>query len=465
MQRLLLLGLNHSTAPLGVRERLAFDSAQRRAAVAAFRERFPAAEAVLLSTCNRVELYVGREGHGHPGVREMTEFLAGFHSLPASAFGEHLYQKTDREAVDHLFSVASSLDSMVLGETQILGQVREAYDAARDAGAAGPTLNPLFQRAIAVGKQVMRETSIGEGRLSVASVAVDYARQIFESFTDKTVLCVGAGKMAQLVLQSLAALSPRRLLVCNRSRERAEPLAAKFNGQAVPFDKLADHLVAADIVVSSTGASEPVITRPLFEPLLRRRRYRPVFLVDIAVPRDVEPAVGELDSVFLYNVDHLQQVVVSTQSQRKDAIQSARTIVTRQVEDYLAWHRQRELGPTIERLKRHYHAVAQEELTRTLNKLPNVSDSEKAHLEELTRRLVNKLLHAPLKTLRQSDSPHVGVSGAYVHAVEKLFGLGGAGAAGANASSPADAPADPDAPADSVALAPVTLPPPADAEA
>ena len=423
MQRLLLLGLNHTTAPLDVRERLAFDAARRDAAVSAFKARFPRAEAVLLSTCNRVELYVGREGHGHPGAREVVEFLAEAHAVPAADFDRHLYQKTDRDVVDHLFNVAASLDSMVLGETQILGQVREAYDAARGRGAAGAMLNPLFQRAVAVGKQVQRDTPIGEGRLSVASVAVDYAKRIFEGFSDKTVLCVGAGKMVGLVLQSLAALSPRRILVCNRSRERAGPLAAKFGGHAVPFDALGDHLVAADIVVSSTGASEPVITRKLFEPLLRRRRYRPVFVVDIAVPRDVEPAVGKLDSVFLYNLDDLQQVVLATQSQRGGAVESARAIVSRQVDEFLTWHRQRELGPTIDRLRGHYHAVAQEELTRTLNKLPNVSESEKAHLEELTRRLVNKLLHAPLQTLRQSDGPHVGVSGAYVHAVERLFGL------------------------------------------
>jgi glutamyl-tRNA reductase len=446
--RLLLLGLNHTTAPLDVRERLAFDAKRRDAAVAAFKGRFPASEAVLLSTCNRVELYVGREGHGHPSARDVVEFLSSIHSVPASAFDQHLYQKTDRDVVDHLFNVASSLDSMVLGETQILGQVREAYDAARAAGAAGPMLNPLFQRAVAVGKQVLRETPIAGGRLSVASVAVDYAKQIFEHFADKTVLCVGAGKMAALVLQSIAALAPKRILVCNRSIGRAEPLAAKFAGEAVTLDRLGEHLVAADIVVSSTGASEPVITRGLFEPLLRRRRYRPIFLVDIAVPRDVDPAVGKLDSVFLYNLDDLQQVVLSTQTQRGGAVESARQIVARQVEEFLLWHRQRELGPTIDRLYKHYHALAQEEVARTLGKLPNVSESEKAHLEELARRLVNKLLHAPLRTLKQSDSPHVGVSGAYVHAVERLFGL---------------APSAPES--DDLEALPSELPPPPDGEA
>ena len=211
MHRLLLLGLNHTTAPLEVRERLAFDASQRKAAVGALREKFPHCEAVLLSTCNRVELYVGRQGHGHPSVRDMTEFLAGFHSVPPSDLGEHLYHKTDRQVVEHLFTVSSSLDSMVLGETQILGQVREAYDASQALGATGGLLNPLFQRAVAVGKQVMRETPIAEGRLSVASVAVDYARRIFDSFADKVVLSIGAGMMAALVLQSFAQLASMSL--------------------------------------------------------------------------------------------------------------------------------------------------------------------------------------------------------------------------------------------------------------
>jgi glutamyl-tRNA reductase len=429
MQRLLLLGLNHTTAPLEVRERLAFDPAQRRAAVEAFGAHFPGAEAVLLSTCNRVELYVGRSPEGGPGVQELAEFLGGFHSVAPAQFDAHLYQKTDRAVVEHLFSVSSSLDSMVLGETQILGQVREAYDVSREAKAAGPLLHPLFQRAVAVGKQVMRETSIGEGRLSVASVAVDYARQIFERFDDKTVLCVGAGKMTALVLQSLASLSPRRVLVCNRNPARAEALAGRFSGEAVPFDRLSDHLVAADIVVTSTGSREPVITRAGFATLLKRRRYRPVFVIDIAVPRDVEAAVGKLDNVYLYNLDDLQQVVLSTRSQRQDAADAAKRIVSRQVEEFVLWHRQRELGPTIDRLYQQYHRLGQEELARTLSKLPNVSEAEKAHLEELTRRIVNKLLHAPIQTLRESGAAggaaagHALATGPYLHALEKLFGL------------------------------------------
>ena len=422
MDRLLLLGLNHTTAPLEVRERLAFNAQQRLAALSQFKGRFGECELVVLSTCNRVEFYAARAVHGHPRAEELIEFIAGFHELPGAQFSSHLYQKADRDLVSHLFHVASSLDSMVLGETQILGQVREAYDASTQIGAAGPLLNPLFQKAIAVGKQVMHETSLAEGRLSVASVAVDYARGIFDHFNDKTVLSIGAGKMAKLVLRHFKTLNPRKLLVCNRDPEKAASLAAEFGGEPAPFDRLNDQLVAADIVLSSTGAPHPIITKAQFESLRKRRRYRPIFLIDIAVPRDVEPAVGEIEGVYLYNLDDLQEVVSKTQSQRKDVIEAARSIVAQHVDSFVLWHRQRQLGPAIKRLYDRYHAIAQEELARTLNKLPNMSEPERSHLEELSRRIVNKLLHDPVQILRQADASHVPAA-QYLHALEKLFAL------------------------------------------
>ncbi len=352
----------------------------------------------------------------------MVDFLANVRSISAAEFRAHLYHKAERGVVEHLFSVASSLDSMVVGETQILGQVRAAYDAARERGSTGPVLNPLFQRASAVGKQVMTETSIGEGRLSVASVAVDHAGRIFDHFNDKTVLCIGAGKMTSLVVRSFAALKPKRLLCCNRDPAKAQKLAQQFGGEAVPFERLDDHLIAADIVVSSTGSPRPIITRGRFETLLKQRRYRPVFLIDIALPRDVEAGVGELENVYLYNLDDLQQAVSATQSQRTESVDAARAIVVKHVDGFLAWHRAREMGPFIERLSQRYHQLAREELDRTLAKLGDVSDAEKAHLEELTRRIVNKLLHDPIAALRHGDSPHATPT-AYLHAVEKLFHL------------------------------------------
>jgi glutamyl-tRNA reductase len=423
MPHLLALGLNHTTAPLELRERVAFDASQRQAALMALAERFPGIEAVLLSTCNRVELYAGLPDlPSQPGAAALVEFLSSFHRMPAEALRPHLYEKSNRAMVEHLFAVASSLDSMVLGESQILGQVREAYDAAAAAKTVGPLLHPLMQRATAVGKQVMATTALGEGRLSIASVAVDFARRIFERFNDKAVLCVGAGKMAQLVLGSFAALSPGQLLVCNRDGDRAAALAARFNGQAVPFEQLNDALIGVDVVITSTGAARPIFTESAFAAAHRKRRRRPIFIIDIALPRDVEPAIGSLENVYLYNVDDLQQVISDTQAGRRGAIEAARRIVAAAVEDYHRSHRARELGPAIEQLYQRYHALAAEELERTLAKLPGISESEREHLAELTRRLVNKLLHDPVTALRSAEGMH-GPAGQYLHAMERLFGL------------------------------------------
>lgn len=422
MQRLLLLGLNHTTAPLEVREKLAFNASQRDAALASFIGRFPGCEVVLLSTCNRVELYIARLTHGRPREEEMVDFLADFHQTSAQDFKDHLYYKANHDVVEHLFTVTSSLDSMVLGETQILGQVREAYESACRQSACSKMLNPLFQRAISVGKEVMHQTALNEGRLSVASIAVDAAKNIFEHFRDKTVLSIGAGKMSQLVLQHFMQLAPGKMLVCNRDAHKAQVLAERFNGQQVPFEKLADHLVAADIVISSTGAPHPIITKSLFDNLRRQRRYRPIFMIDIAVPRDIESAVGEIENVYLYNLDDLQKVVTQNQSSRMEAVSAAKTIVARHIDEFAASQRQRQLGPLITRLYSRYHQIAQEEVARTRKKLPGVGDADAAHLEDLARRIVNKVLNDPVQVLRRADDSHNSAP-PYLHALEKLFNL------------------------------------------
>ena len=422
MQRLTLLGLNHRTAPLDLREKLAFSAPQRTAALAQFRQRFGDTEIALLSTCNRVELYVVRQTHGHPRQAELAEFIAHCRGVNVAEFQSSLYEKSEREVVRHLFSVASSLDSMVLGETQIVGQVREAYDAACAAGTAGPMLHPLFQRASAVARQVMNQTNLAEGRSSVATVAGEYARRIFDVFSDKTVLSIGAGKMAALLLENLAALKPSQLLVSNRDPDKAAALARDFNAAAVPMDRLADHLVAADIVVSSTGSEHPIVTRQLFEGVMRRRQSRPVFLIDVAVPRDVAADVGKIENVYLYNLDDLQQAVLTTRNQRSAAVESAEKIVEQHVADFIAWHRARLMGPIIDQLYQRSHAVAQEELTRICGKLSNLSEDDRRQIEDLMRRIVNKLLHDPVQALRDSEGEHAPMT-QYLHAVQKLFKL------------------------------------------
>ncbi|MGA3068263.1 MAG: glutamyl-tRNA reductase [Tepidisphaeraceae bacterium] len=422
MHRLMMLGLNHATARLDLREKLAFDSAQRDAALESLRQKFAGCEFVLLSTCNRVEIYVARPPHQSPEAADLAQFLAEARGVPQCEIDGHLYEKSQRQVVAHLFAVAASLDSMVLGETQILGQVRQAYDAACRLQTAGPMLNPLFQRALAVGKQILTETALAEGRLSIASVAVDCARRIFDTFGDKTALTIGAGKMASLMLAGLAELKPGKLLVCNRDPAKAAELARNFNGIPSPWENLADHLAAADIVLTSTGSATPILTKPMFELVMRRRRFKPMFLIDIAVPRDVAPEVGDVQNVYLYNLDDLQQVVSATRSQRGAELDAANQILAQHVEQFADWHRARELGPLIEQLHRRWHAVAQEELERTLGKLPEISAQQRAHLEELSRRIVNKLLHDPIRQMHNSQDGHAPQM-KYLHAIEKLFGL------------------------------------------
>ncbi len=417
MRRLHLLGLNHTTAPLNLRERLSFNTEQRAAALTAFRQRFNQCEAVLVSTCNRVEIYTASDE-----PLPIAEFLADFHNVPLEEFQPLLYQKTDRAMIEHLFSVASSLDSMVLGETQILGQVREAYESARDLSCVGNLLHPLFQRAISVGKQVMHQTALAEGRLSIASVAVDFAGRIFDHFHDKTVLNIGAGKMANLVLRSFAALSPGKLLIANRDPNKAAALAEKFNGIPTPMEQLDQALSTVDIVITSTGSAKPIITAATFAAVHRRRRFRPIFLIDIALPRDIDPAVGMLENVYLYNIDDLQQAVSQTMTGRVGEIDSARKIVAAAVEQYVRSHRARELGPTIDQLYKRYHDLAQEEVNRALAKLPSITDAEREHLQDLARRIVNKLLHDPVTALRQADDAHAPAT-QYLHAMEQLFKL------------------------------------------
>lgn len=420
MQRLLMVGLNHATAPLAVREKVAFSPQQREAALANFREKFPEAEAVLVSTCNRVELYVARPVHGHPKPEELVQFVAGFHGIEESELRPHLYERSRREVAEHLFSVTASLDSLVVGETQILSQVREAYEVSKKTGLAGNLLNPMFQRAIASAREAMTQTKLAEGRRSIASIAVDYAKQIFESFSGKVVLNIGAGKMSTLVLKHLSDLHIRKLVVLNRDITKAESLAKEFGGTAAGMEQMAEHLAEADIVVTGTASTTPIITGLLFQQVMKKRRWRPVFLIDIALPRDVDQAVGELDNVYLYNIDDLQQVVAATDTTRREAVEQARKIVTEHVEEFITWNRTRELGPLIERLFSKSHAMAQEEVQRAINKLPNVSEAEREHLEDLARRIVNKLLHDPIHAVRETDAEG---SAPYMRALAKLFKL------------------------------------------
>ena len=425
MQRLLLLGLNHTTAPLDVRERLAFDAEQRRAAVAAFRERFPAAEAVLLSTCNRVELYVGRQAHDTVALDEMVEFLAEFHDVPAERLpGAPVPEGRPRGRRAPVHASPPRSTRWCSARRRSSARCATRTTRARDCRRAGALLNPLFQRAIAVGKQVMHETPLAEGRLSVASVAVDYAQRIFEHFGDKTVLCVGAGQdgdagaaeLRRPLARPAAGLQPRP-----GQGRRSWP--AQFERhRRCRSTRLDDHLVAADIVVTSTGSAQPIITRELVRGLLRQRRYRPIFLIDIAVPRDVEPAVGELENVYLYNLDDLQQVVGqhSRPAHRRDRRRPRRSCAGTSMNSprgtaSASWARHRPALPAATTASRRRSWTARSTSCRTFPR-PTRATWRIWPAGSSTSSCTTR--SAPCAT---SEGQHSGLT--YLHAMEKLFDL------------------------------------------
>ncbi len=414
--RLLVVGLNHRTAPLELRETVAFTPAQALAATKAFRAKFPRAELVILSTCNRVELYMARPVSTEPTLEGVAAFLGEFHGLTGEQLQGHLYHHEDRAMIEHLFAVTSSLDSMVVGETQILSQVKHAYlhgcGPVGEAGMENPgggkgvgsVLHALFQRALAAAKDVHEKTQLSTGHLSVASVAVDLAASVFDRFDDKTVLCVGAGEMAALLLTHMAELKPRTMLLANRSPERAQALAEEFAAggmkvEARPFAALDALLAEADILLTSTGASAPIITEARFREALKPRRYRPIVMIDIAVPRDIEPGVAKLTNVYLYNIDDLQEVAAGNRGKRDQEVAAARELLTAHVDDYLRWFAARDVGPLVKALYAQANALAKAEVAEHLARHPDMPAAQREDVERLAHRLIAKLLHTPVTQL------------------------------------------------------------------
>ncbi len=421
--RLSVTGLNHQTAPVEVREALAFPAGRLPEALAALRRTEGVDECAILSTCNRVEVYTASAQEAPPDL--VARFLASFHGVWPERFHAHLFRHEGREAARHLFRVACGLDSMVVGEAQITGQVRAAYEAAAAAGAAGRVLHRLFQQAIAVAKRVRSTTDIGAGRASVGSVAVELAQRIFESLQDRTVLVIGAGEMAASVVESLRAAGAKATLVANRTHARALELATAWGGQAVRFDALTDSLAAADIVISSTDAPHYVLTRARVAEAVSRRRGRPLFLIDIAVPRDIEPAVADLPACYLYNIDDLQAVVRETLAQRQQEVGRCEAIVDQQCGEFMAWLARLDLAPTIAELTAQLHQLKRAELDALLARLPELSPEARGEIERMADRLVAKILHQPLLTLREAapeDGAHGGRDGLLAAAL-RLFGL------------------------------------------
>lgn len=415
-------GCSHHGTTISLREQLAFSPKQADSALKQLRCEFPGTEVVLLSTCNRVEFYTASEDEPTPEGLQVAEFLARFHRLDPAAIGEHLYHKVGEDAVRHLFTVASSLDSMVVGESQILSQVKQAYQAATRLGCTGPLLNAAFQAASKVARRVAGETTIQQRRVSIPSVAVaDFAGQIFERFDDKNALVIGAGEMAEETLRYLRDQGTTDITVVNRNPQRAKELAQRWQGHTATWDRLLEALAEADLVISTTGAEEPVVKLDQFLNIEASRYERPLFILDLAVPRDFDPAIAKRPGVYLYSIDDLRQACESNRRERDKELPRAKRIIEQETGRLMTDLHHRVTGPVIRRLRREWQEPKQEELQRLLNKLPDLDSQEREEIRRSFDRLINKLLHPPLESLR--DESRHGIPNTLLDALAKLFQL------------------------------------------
>jgi glutamyl-tRNA reductase len=390
------LGLNHATAPLDVRERVAFAPDALGHALRDLLARPTVREAAILSTCNRTELYV----HG-PEPRPVVEWLEEFHRVPRDSLSPYLYTLPRERAVTHAFRVASGLDSMVLGEPQILGQMKQAVRHAEAAGTLGLVLNRLFQRTFAVAKDVRAQTEIGSASISMAAAAVKLAERIFPSITEQRLLLIGAGEMIDLTATHFAARKPRSITIANRTLERGRELAARFTAEAITLNEMPDRLPEFDIIVTCTASTLPILGKGLLERVVRARKHAPVFVVDLAVPRDVEPEASRLNDVFLYTVDDLSAIVQGNLQIRQEAVAQAEALIAVQAESFLRWLEGRSVVPTITALHSHHDQLRAAELERARRLLANGTPPEQV-LEALARGLTNKFLHGPTQALNQA---------------------------------------------------------------
>lgn len=395
---LLAIGLNHQTAPLALRERVAMDGGQLPAALAALSAVPGVQEAALLSTCNRTEIYVQVADGQEAGA---AQWLAHHHGLAPATLADYLYEHRDEHAVRHLFRVATGLDSLVLGEPQILGQVKDAWQAARSHRHLRTPLDRLFQQSFTVAKRVRTDTRIGAHPVSVAYAAVRLARQVFSELDRATVLLVGAGDTIELAARHLVDAKVKRLLVANRTLDHAQALASRHGGYALPLTELERHLPEADIVITATASREPVLRRSAVQAALKARRHRPMFLLDLAVPRDIEASVAELSDVYLYTVDDLEQVIEENRASRREAADQAQAIIDLQVEHFMAWWRAQGRQDALKALRSQGEAAREEALARARDQLAAGKPAEEV-MALLAHQLTNKLLHGPSTALRQA---------------------------------------------------------------
>ena len=403
-QKLLIFGLNHQSAPVAIRERLAYAENEIAPALLRLKQRAPSlAEAALLSTCNRVEI-IGAGTDSREAAKESLLFLADDRAVPPETFKHALYHFEGRAAARHLFRVGASLDSMVLGEPQILGQVKAAYAQAAEAGTAGLVLHRAFHKAFSVAKQVRKATLIGHGAVSLSSAAVSLAGKIFDTLSDKTVMLMGAGRMAELTARNLKRLGIETLLITSRTFDKAVALARELGGTAVPYDNFRPHLRMADIVIGSLAVSQPVLAPAEFELIVKEKRYRSTFLIDLGVPRNFDERLNSLENVYLYDIDDLGKVALESRDEREREALRAEPLVELEVESFMRWLERLDLVPAIKDIRSSIEQLRTGELERHRAWLASLAPGERARVELMTRSLVNKLLHRVLSGLRESQN-------------------------------------------------------------
>ena len=400
---IVLVGLSHKTAPLEMRERLAFAETLLPEALESLLGQEALDEALIVSTCNRVELIASTPASSEQGLDSLSEFLRNYHKLPPDSLNGHLYKHSDANAIKHLFRVAASLDSMVVGESQILGQVKEAYQHAVNAGTIGRVLSQLMHRALSVAKRIRTETGVAQNPVSVSSVAVELARKIFEDLSDKTVLLVGAGEMGELAARSLIDAGTSKLIVTNRTAERAEEIASKYAGGAVNFEAFYDVLPSAYIVVCSTGAPDYVVRPSETRRALKSRKKGPVLFIDISVPRNIDPGIANLENVFLFDVDDLDSVVSTNLREREREAQRAESIIDGEVQQFMTQLRSLDIGPAVVEVKELLSVIVVGEFRRNRKRLGDMTPAQETAIEEvLIPALVNKLSHPMIVHLRNA---------------------------------------------------------------
>jgi glutamyl-tRNA reductase len=417
---ILVVGLSHKTAPVAVREKVAFAPEQMQQPLEQMYALSQVSEAIIVSTCNRVELYAA-SNCASAALEQMKQFLADYHQLPAEQLDNHLYTKQGEEAIRHVFEVASSLDSMVIGETQILGQIKTAYSYAAEYKTAGLILNRFLHKAFSVAKRVRTETNIAGNAVSVSFAAVELARKIFGNIEGKTVMLIGAGEMCELAAKHFINNGVTRVLVTNRTFSRAEKLAQEFSGQPILFENFKDQLHQADIVLSSTGATSFIINPEQVNSALRLRKNRPMFFIDIAVPRDIDPRVNDINNVYLYDVDDLQGVVNANLKERHKEAELAQLIIEQEIGQFQAWMAGLDVVPTIVAMRKHMEELRAAEVEKTFSSLKHLSDSDRKAINAMSSALINKILHPPTKALKQAQQDDCAQP--YVDALQVLFDL------------------------------------------